>query len=92
MGEEYGNNFVMITDDQGNEFELEHLDTVVIDGNRYMAFLPADMDEEDEDFGLIILKVIVEGDEEVLTSVDDDSEQERAFELFLERLSDECED
>ena len=28
MSEEYGPDFVSVTDDEGNEFELEHLGTV----------------------------------------------------------------
>ena len=28
MSEEYGANFITVTDDDGNEFELEHLDTI----------------------------------------------------------------
>ena len=89
MSEEYGNDFVTITDDDGNEFELEHLDTLEINGGLYMAFLPADMDEDDEDFGMVILKVIVENDEEVFVTVDDESELEAVYEAFIERLLDD---
>ena len=89
---DYGNDYITISDDEGNEFELEHLDTAEINGGIYMAFIPADMDEEDDDFGLVILKVVVENDEEILVSVDDDEELRSAFELFIQRLSDEEED
>jgi len=89
MSEEYGNDFLTITDEEGNEFELEHLDTTEVDGCLYMAFLPADMDENDEDFGMIILKVISEDDEEVLVTVDDDNELNIVYARFLERLSDD---
>ena len=30
MSEEYGANFITVTDDDGNEFELEHLDLSLI--------------------------------------------------------------
>ena len=43
MSEEYGSDFISVTDDDGNSFELEHLDTLELDGETYMAFLPADM-------------------------------------------------
>ena len=92
MSGEYGNDFVSITDDEGNEFELEHLDTIELDGKLYMAFLPADADEDDDDFGIIILKVISDGEDEILTTVDDEDEQYKVFELFVERLSDDAED
>ena len=54
-----------------------------------MAFVPADMDEEDEDFGLIILKVISEGEEEMFVTIDDDDEMQTAFDFFVERLDED---
>ena len=87
MSDEYGNNFITITDDDGNEFELEHLDTAEINDGLYMAFLPVDIDEDDEDFGLVILKVIIEGEEEVFATIDDEAELDAAYACFVERLS-----
>ena len=89
MSDEYGNDFITISDEDGTEFELEHLDTVEQGGRVYMAFLPADMDEDDEDYGLIILKVTYKDDEEVLTTLDDEEELESVFARFVERLSDD---
>jgi len=89
MGDEYGNDYVTISDDEGNEFELEHLDTAELNGKIYMAFLPADMDEDDEEFGLIILSVIEKDGEEILTTIDDDEELAIVYEHFIERLSDD---
>ena len=89
MDGEYGNNFITITDDDGNEFELEHLDTAEINGELYMAFLPADIDEDDDEFGLVILKVVIEDDEEIFATVDDEKELDAAYAHFIERLSEE---
>ena len=89
MSNEFGNDFITVTDDEGNEFELEHLDTAEIDGEVYMAFLPADMDEDDEDFGMVILRSKVEDGEEVLTTVDDEGLLEIVYSHFIERLADE---
>jgi uncharacterized protein YrzB (UPF0473 family) len=86
---EFGNDIVTIMDDEGNEFVLEHLHTLEFRGETYMAFLPTDMDEDDEDYGLIILKVIIEDGEEILGSVDDQDELEAAYEEFAEVLFDE---
>ena len=47
MSDEYGNDIITITDDEGNEFVLEHLHTLEYNGTFYMAFLPTDMDEDD---------------------------------------------
>ena len=89
MNDDYGNDFITVIDDEGEEFELEHLDTAEIDGNLYMAFVPADMDEDDDDFGLVILKVVHEDGDEVFVTVDDDDELTRVYELFIERLTEE---
>ena len=88
MSDDYGNDFVTISDDEGNEFVLEHLDTSELDGKIYMAFLPADMDENDDEYGLIILSVVELDGEEVLATLDDDEERNRVYEHFIERLSD----
>lgn len=86
MDESMGATYISITDDEGNEFELEHLDTIMHNGEEYMAFLPADMDEDDEDYGIIILKVIEEDGEELLGSVDDEDELNKVYDKFMEQL------
>ena len=63
MSDDYGSDFITVTDEDGNDFELEHLGTLEYQDNTYMAFVPADMDEEDEDFGLILLRAIEENGE-----------------------------
>lgn len=86
MSEQFGPDFVSVTDDEGNEFELEHLGTLEYSGRTYMAFLPADMDEDDEDFGIIILKVVESDGEELLADVDDEQELNTLYDLFMEQL------
>ena len=89
MSEEYGANFITVTDDEGNEFELEHLDTLELGGTTYMAFFPAVTEEEqeqDEDLGLIFMKVIVENGEELLSTLDTDEEAEMVYNAFMEEL------
>ena len=92
MNENFGNDIITITDDDGNEYVLEHLHTLEHKGCFYMAFLPTDISEDDEDYGLIILKVIEENGEEILGSVDDPDELEEVYELFASVLFDEEEE
>ena len=98
MSEEFGPTFITVTDDEGNEIELEHLDTLEIEGTVYMAFFPAqfaDAEEEpvdDEEYGLIILKVVRQNGEELLATVDDEDELEAVYEQFMEILFSEEED
>ncbi len=86
MSEEYGPDFISVTDDEGNEFELEHLGTLEYKGNEYMAFVPADMDEDDEDFGLILLRVIEQDGEQLLADIDDEQELNEVYEQFMAEL------
>ena len=57
MSEEFGSNFVTIVDDDGDEIELEHLDTAMHNDKEYMAFIPADTAEDAEETELLILRV-----------------------------------
>ena len=49
MSEEYGPNFVSLTDEDGHEFELEHVDTIEYKGQVYMAFFPAESEDGGHD-------------------------------------------
>jgi len=88
MEGEFGSDLITISDESGNDFVLEHVDTIEIDGTFYMAFLPTDLDEDDDDFGLIILKVVTEGEDEILVIIEDEQLLDELFEKFLERLAD----
>ena len=85
MSEDFGNTYVVLTDDEGNEKEFEHIDTVELDGETYMAFIPADL-KVDEEAEVVILKVVEEDGEEILVSVDDDEEADRVFDLVMDRV------
>ena len=86
MSEDYGADFISVTDEDGNEFELEHLGTLEHEGVTYMAFVPADLDEDDEDYGIIILQVVTENSEELLADVDDEELLSRVYDQFMEEL------
>lgn len=89
MSEEFGPDFISITDEDGNEFELEYVDTIEHNGQIYMAFFPADTGEEkeeDEEDGLIILKVVVVDGEEQLSTLDSEEELEEVYDKFMELL------
>lgn len=99
MSEEFGPDFITVTDEDGNEFELEHLDTMEYNGQIYMAFFPAveesedgevtDVDLDDEEYGLIIMKVVEENGEELFSTLDSEEEAEEIYQQFMERLFDE---
>ena len=40
MNDEFGPNFVTLTDDEGKDIELEYIDALEYNGTTYMAFFP----------------------------------------------------
>ena len=98
MSEEFGPDFITVTDEDGNEFELEHLDTMEYKGQIYMAFFPAiageegedgqvvDVDPDDEEYGMVIMKVIEENGEELFSTLDSEEEEQEVYEQFMERI------
>ena len=100
MSEEFGPDFISVTDEDGNEFELELVDTLEHNGITYYAMFPAvgedeetgepiDVDADDEEYGLVIMKTIVENGEEILSTPDSDEELEEVYNLFMERFFEE---
>ena len=91
MSEEFGPTFITIADDEGTEHVLEFVDMLEHNGQTYQAFFPAETegeDEDDPDNGLVILKVIHEDGEDLLSTLDSDEELETVYDLFMENLFD----
>ena len=103
MEDNFGPDFITVTDEDGNDFELELVDTLEHQGVTYYAMFPAveedeatgepnDIDADDEEYGLVILKVIEENGEELLSTPDSDQELDEVYELFMERFFQEEEE
>ena len=97
MEENFGPDFITVTDEDGNDFELELVDTLEHQGITYYAMFPAveedeetgepkDVDADDEEYGLVIMKAIEENGEELLSTLDSDEELDEVYELFMERF------
>ena len=97
MEENFGPDFITVTDEDGNDFELELVDTLEHKGVTYYAMFPAveedeetgepkDVDADDEEYGLVIMKAIQEDGEELLSTLDSDAELDEIYELFMERF------
>ena len=90
MSEEFGPNFITVTDEDGNDIELELLDVLEHKGQTYMAFFPAvleeDVDEDSDEYGMVILKSITENGEELLSTLDSEEELTEVYDLFMELL------
>lgn len=71
--------FTLTDEETGEEKDFELLASATIDDKLYYALVPAD-DEEAEEY--IILSVTEDGDDLILTSVDDDDEFDKVEEYF----------
>ena len=91
MSDEFGSDYITIIDDDGQEFELEVVtDPIDYNGQTYMAFLPANMPEDDPDYGFILLRVVEdENGDELFESIDDDEELQDVYERFMVLLYDD---
>ena len=94
MSEEFGPTFITVTDEDGQEIVLEFIDALEYNGQMYQAFFPAETEgeEEDPDSGLVILKVLHEDGEDVLSTLDSDADLEAVYNLFVEALFEDEED
>lgn len=86
MDEDFGGSFITIEDDEGNEIELEVLDTLEYEGTDYVLFLPADMDENDPDYGYVILRIVEIDGEEQFEDVEDADLLQTVYERFMEQI------
>ena len=103
MSEAFGPDFITVTDEDGNEFELELIDTLEHEGVTYYAMFPAvaeneetgepvDVDADDEEYGLVIMKALEENGEEILSTLDSDEELDAIYNLFMERFFEDEDD
>lgn len=86
MEQDYGANYISITDEDGVEYELEVLSSVTYKGAEYLALTPADADEDAEELEVSILKSVMDGDEPVLVAVEDDAELEAVYDLLMQTM------
>ena len=82
--EEYQPDLMTLEDEDGNEVEFEHIDTVEYNGVTYLAFIPAEISIE-EDAEVVIMQIVEENGEELLEAVEDDEIADAVFNIVMER-------
>ena len=89
MNEDREPMFITLTDEDGLEFELEFLSDLEYEGVAYKIFQTTESEDEEDaedEGGLVIMKVIVENGEELLSLPDSEEEAEAVYDLFMEEL------
>ena len=102
MAEELDTNEIQIltlTDEDGNDRDFEVVDTLDYEGETYYALQEyfenvADLDNRDEndDIEILILKRVVEGDEESFDTITDDDLFDKLTAMFDARMDEEEEE
>lgn len=87
--DQYGSDFITITDDEGKEYELEVLSTLEYNGCTYMAVIPAGESQDSLQLEVSILKSIEEDGEPILCTIDDEQELEAVYDLIMDSLYEE---
>lgn len=89
--DQYGSDYLTISDENGVEYELEVLNTLEYSGSVYLAVIPAAEDPEAEQWDVSILKSVEEaGGESVLLAIDDPQELQDVYERMMESLYEEA--
>lgn len=88
MADEYGSDFITITDEDGTEYELEVLSTVEYNVETYMAVISAEAE------GLLnpevsILRSTEEDGEPMLSIIEDEEELNAVYGLIMDSLYEE---
>ncbi len=89
--DQYGSDYLTISDENGVEYELEVLNTLEYNGSVYLAVIPAAEDPEAEQWDVSILKSVEEaGGESVLLAIDDPQELQDVYGRMMESLYEEA--
>lgn len=84
MEDQFGSDFISISDEEGNTYELEVLSTIEYNGATYLAAISADEGEISTE--VIILKSVEEDGEEILCVVEDEQELQAVNDLLMDSL------
>lgn len=83
---DYTPDLYTLVDEDGNEQTFEMLDAMERNGETYYALTPYPEDLE-HDGEVVILKAVMEDDEEIMVSIEDDDEYEEIGAEFLRRIN-----
>ena len=89
MEDQFGSDFITISDEDGTEYELEVLSTLEYDGNTYLAVVPAGDSLEQLQLEVSILKSVEEDGEPLLCAIEDEAELQAVYDLIMDALYEE---
>ena len=90
--EDFGSDFITITDEDGVEYELEVLTELEYQGKSYLAVIPvseAEAEADAEELEVSILRSDEEDGEPILCAITDPEELETVYQLMMDSLYEE---
>ena len=86
--EERDDNIVVLVDENGENVEFEHLDTIEMNGSEYVVLLPLEEGNDDGEVDEVIILKIERNDEgeDTFVTVEDEDILNEVFEEFKERM------
>ncbi len=87
--DQFGSDFLVVVDENGNESELEVLSTLDYNGCTYLAVIPVETCTDHPEFEVGVLKVTEEDGESILSIIEDDAELEAVYDILMESLYEE---
>ena len=92
MEDQFGSDFITISDEDGTEYELEVLSTLEYNGSTYLAVVPAGDSLEQLQLEVSILKSVEEDGELLLCAIEDEAELQAVYALIMDALYEEEEE
>lgn len=87
--DQYGSDFLTITDEDGTEYELEVLSTLEYNGSTYLAVIPAGDSQDTLQLEVTIFKSIEEDGEPLLCVIEDEEELQAVYDMIMDSLYEE---
>ena len=91
MDDFFDGDIMTLEDEDGNEVEVELMDTLEYNGCTYFAFIPAEV-SLDGSYELMIMKQEIYNGEQTFATLDDEDEYNEMYQIFSERLEDAFEE
>ena len=92
MEDQFGSDFITISDEDGTEYELEVLSTLEYNGSTYLAVVPAGDSLEQLQLEVSILKSVEKEGEPLLCAIEDEAELQAVYDLIMDALYEEEEE
>ncbi len=90
--EEFGADYITITDDDGKEYEMEILSRFEYEGQEFIALTPAGSDDEEQSLEVNILRIVEDNGEELLEPIADEDELQNVFDYLMDQVFDDEEE